>query len=436
MKGKLVRLLIASIVLGLVLSWGYGSPADVARAAPASASDFTFGQLDWYDDDDILQIEDSSWGYMEVDVVGHPTQLEYLNVTADAGSGEAWIVQNLPIFPDTIGNASPRQGVDFDITLLGLSSGTDLTSLDFVYTVDGGIRLTAPSGPMSAESVADIERRSFGSQLASPPLPVDVGAPAGVQIQDAVKNVIQHKDVPGVQELTGHCLYGAFARSIAWLLGKKTDADAQKIYDEIVAAAVPIGPGSYKKNIEIKDGILKGKKPGAVTKILDLKNAIPKPNGIDEDTTSDLIAWLKKELPTEDVELHYDNHIVTVTGMFESGGKTFIKYRDDETQGNKSEGDKAEKTGEIWKDAEGNYAFRRSTTDKFFWAQGAISESPPGGGGIAEAVGGDSPDASTTPAGGPGSPAPPYAAVAGGAAAAVAAIAAGGWYARRRFSRG
>lgn len=384
-SSKLIYLVIALIVLALVPVWSFGSYHGAARASSASASNFTFGQLDWYDENGILQIEDSSWGVMECEVIGDPTQTHYLNVTANAGSGDAWIVQNLPIFPDTIGNGSPRQGVDFDITLLGLSSGTDLPELDFVFSVDSGIRTTAPSGPMATVLVADVQRRSFGSGLASPPLPADVGQPAGVKISQDVTEVIQHRNVPGVQAGTKECLPSAFARSIAWLdttykLG--LNKTAQQIYNELLAAMGEHGKKSYVDRVAIKNNYLKGINAKAVTKILDLANAIGKVDGVTEETDKDLIEWLKRELPTEDVELHYDKHIVTVTGMYKSGGKTYIKYRDDEHQGDEhqgddTKGDTAEKHAEIKKDADGKYVFRKKTSHEFFQIQAAVSESVP-----------------------------------------------------------
>jgi hypothetical protein len=126
--------------------------------------------------------------------------------------------------------------------------------------------------------------------------------------------------------------------------------------------------------------------------------------------------------------------------MYESDGKTFIKYRDDETQGNKDKGDTAEKeAGELWKDAEGNYAFRGSPVEKFFWVQAAVSESKPPtptpGGGIAEAmvVGSDS-AAQASGSSSASDYTAPLAAVAAGVVTLVA-LGGGGWYARRRWLR-
>ncbi|MDO8617219.1 MAG: hypothetical protein Q7T33_16040 [Dehalococcoidia bacterium] len=440
MKGSSARVAIAMLVLGLILAWGYGYSSGTAEAAPASASSFTFGQLDWYDENGSLQVDDSSWGYMEVDVVGHPTQTEYLNVTANAGTGEKWIVQNLPIFPDTIGNASPRQGVDFDITLFDdpagtFPAGTDLFSLDYVFTVDAAIRPSAPAGAVTNAFVAEIERHSFGSELASPALPVAIGEPAGVQIQDAVKNVIQHKDVPGVQEKNLGCIKGAFARSIAWLTGEITPQQVKKIYDDLDNAMGPHtsqgGTNSYTQKVKIKNDYLKGKIPGATTKINDLQNAIGPIAGVPE-VTEDLVTWLKKELPTEDVELQYGGHIVTVTGMYESGGKTFIRYRDDETQGDDAKGDKAEKTGELRK-VGNDYQFRAKGGQAFFTVQAAISESKPTVGGTTELLTGGGEPAVAVGSGSSTSN-PLYGAIAGGIAAALA-IATSGWYARRVWLR-
>ena len=93
--------------------------------ASAEADNFSFAQIDWYDEQGELRIPDSSWGLVEFDVIADVKRTTFVNVVAETGSGVVWLVRNFPIFPRDVGVATSRQGADFDITLLGLQNGED-----------------------------------------------------------------------------------------------------------------------------------------------------------------------------------------------------------------------------------------------------------------------------------------------------------------------
>ncbi len=99
-----------------------------------------------------------------------------------------------------------------------------------------------------------------------------------------------------------------------------------------------------------------------------------------EDNQTDLIDWLYRELPTEDVELDYGHHIVTLTGIYMQDGMTYVKYRDDEHQGDDTMGDAEEKRGKL-SIKDGKYFFRRDPEKgipgKSFEVKVGISESVP-----------------------------------------------------------
>jgi hypothetical protein len=158
----------------------------------------------------------------------------YLNVAANAGNGPAWIVQNMPIFADLT-----NQGGDFDIALLGVPTGTPLTTLNFVATVSAEIQIGMPIGTMTTATVESVDYHPAGdAKLGQPALPDDVGSPAGIMISTAVSNLIEHEGVPGVQEGTNQCLAGATARSIAWLNARYnlgSTKTAQEIYQDMEA---------------------------------------------------------------------------------------------------------------------------------------------------------------------------------------------------------
>ncbi|NJO15836.1 MAG: hypothetical protein HC877_08835 [Thioploca sp.] len=99
---------------------------------PPVLGNFTFGQADWYvqSDSPAPFVSNSSWGYVGFEVLSSSPEIHYLNIIANANTGgtDGWIVRNFPIFQDS----TPLQGMDFDITLLGLIEGEDLSSINFV----------------------------------------------------------------------------------------------------------------------------------------------------------------------------------------------------------------------------------------------------------------------------------------------------------------
>ena len=184
--------------------------------------------------------------------------------------------------------------------------------------------------------------------------------------------VIQHKDVPAVQEHDDKCLPGSLARSIGWLDQEHTlmsNKTAQQIYGELIEKKIGNGLGlTYMEAISRKASYLQGlatkKGKKAVTKVLDVSGEMPEIKGVAETSGVDLVDWLYQELPTEDVEIDYGHHIVTITGIYKQGGMVYVKYRDDETQGGNdvtqapnNNGDKIEKRGKITK-KDGKWHFR------------------------------------------------------------------------------
>ena len=356
---------------------------DYANAA-ASISNISFGQLDWYDDNGLLHTADSSWGRMDMTFIPDATDIFYLNVVGNAGNGESWIIQNMPILSADFWENS-RQSVDFNIVDLGLSTGTDLLNMDVFFSVDATPLLAEPIGLFNNFLVSDVEQRTTGGFLA--PFPIDVGQPAGQKAKGPVTKVIQHKNVPGIQEGHSKCLTGAFGRSISWLNQEYNlgyNKTPQEIYNELFALNIGqgLGDNNYSRMIRDKanylNGIANNAGTNAVTKLLDIQNIFGNIEGVKKETRTDLINWLYRELPTEDVELDYGHHIVTVTGIYMQDGMTYVKYRDDETQSNDNAGDTEEKRGKLTL-KDGMYFFRRDpekgTPSNDFKVRVTISES-------------------------------------------------------------
>jgi len=341
------------------------------------ADNFQFSQLSWYDAGaTTATFPNSSWGMFTVDVVGDPNQTLYLNVAADAGGDTAWIVQNMPIFADLT-----NEGGDFDISLLGVQPGTQLTTLNYIATVDNGIRTTMPTGTMTTATVAALDYYpGSDATLGLPALPADVGRPAGIIINTLVSNVIEHEGVPGVQEGVNQCLAGATARSIAWLNARYnlgSPKSAQEIYEDTKG----LNTGSYEQRLAAIAAYLSNLAAAsgatASTKVLTAPGInVGNPAGVTLVTGQDMKQWIRDELNRgEDVTLDYDTHIVTVTGTFDVGGKTFLKFRDDENQRTNAFGDAGTKMGELSQDGDGNWQFRPADSNSFFQVRLAMSES-------------------------------------------------------------
>jgi hypothetical protein len=373
--------------LGILLA-NYGC---VAPPGLASIANIAFSQLDWFDATGVPVTFDSAWGTMEMNVTPPPGCTQYLNVVANAGPLDAWIIQNYPLFPaDILGDT--RQALDFDITDLGI-----VTPLHFMQV---WYAITPAPQPLGLKQVA------LGLQLVSdkqvtwpacdcdcdPHVPAqDAGAPLGHKAQDKPTGVVQHKNVPAVQEDASRCLAGAFARSISWLnseYGLGSSKSAQDMYQDLIDKGIkgPTG-GKYEDQIAAKQKYLSDLKAGSTTKVLDSAGTLGDIPGVTKVPPQDLAKWIASELKTEDVELSYysdsagqKSHIITVTGYYMQGGKHFLRYRDDEGQGSATSGDKAEKEGELI-EKDGKYYFRRKPKPEFGVNPGlvirAYSESVP-----------------------------------------------------------
>ncbi len=349
-----------------------------ARTHAAAISGIEFGQLNWFDHNGALHTPSSSWGRMAMNVSPEATDTQYLNVVGNAGTGDSWIIKNYPLLPSALG-PSIRQSIEFNIVDLGLASGTPLPSMGVVYSIDSTPRIMQPTGAALGFSVTGIDYQATGGKLLD--FVADVGRPAGHKAAGAATKIIQHKDVPDVQEGIDQCLPGSLARSIGWLnteykLGSAKTA--QQIFDDLVALKVGskgAGATTYEQDIAAKAKYLDDlAKVHTKTKVLDLQNRVGPIPGVSEETGIDLVDWLYRELPTEDVELDYDHHIVTITGIFMQDGETYVKYRDDIQGADKTV--TPEHTGKLTK-VGGVYKFREEGGAGGFTVQLAISESIP-----------------------------------------------------------
>lgn len=372
------------------------SPPDVPPidVLPPELRNVVFAQVDWYESDGTSVQANSLYGLMIWMYDPDLTTTFYLNVKAALSleSEARWVIQNLPLFAvDNDDTSARREATYFNLAELGLVFdtalkqvfGIDVSQLYVQISVSSEILETFPESNMDLVEVLPIEHWATGTSDESPePGPfLDPGEPEGVKLDAKPVKVNVTRDVRSVQEANATCCAGAFARSIDWLNREHNlgiERTAQQIYSDLIAAGVsrPNTDRTPARDewIARKNQYARTKSGNRIiTKVWDRGNDVSPVPGVTEET-GDFLVWLKKEIKTEDVELAYfypgNAHIVTVLEVYTKEGDTYVKYRDDERQGNDAQGDTAIKHAKIYKKND-QYRFGSDRNIIYF----AVSES-------------------------------------------------------------
>lgn len=349
---------------------------------PRAQTNIQLSQIYFADSIGNVVVPNSMFGYLELDLPIDPVQTFYLQVVMeDIQQQPVWIVQNYPIFPSSMTRMDPRRGLDFDISLLGLQPGQTLPEVNMGFIIDT-FQTQFPLVPPPQSFVVDsfIRIASGGAKLGAPFAPLLGTIPFGCLFPMLPTEVILHDSTGSVQEECKACLAGALARSIDWLNRRDTlgsNKTAQEWYqclrDKKVGSS-GAGASTYEEDIATKDSIFKALDTRGRTKLLDKCNAIDTVANVPQDTAKDVVEFICEELPSRDVELHYDNHIITVTGKFKIGTDVYLFYRDDEKQADSTKGDTAEKVACLKKDSTGHWLFRGQNGGGFWKIKVVISE--------------------------------------------------------------
>jgi hypothetical protein len=338
------------------------TPAQSPLLLSASVSDLGFGQLDWYNSSDQLEVPNSLWCEMNWSYVADPTTTYYLNVYVSLvmGGPGSWAVQNLPIFAVSAnGSASGHEAVHVNLAELNLTQGVDLPEIFYDKTVDSSIR-TTPPGPATAFAIVRNQKRLATDDPSRfpEPGPMNPGEPVGVKLDSPPVLLSADRDIGPVQEDKKKCMPGAFARSLDWLnrenklgLGKT----AQEIYEELIKKKVGSDTTSLEDDLKAKAEYardISGTKERIVTKVWDGDNKVKPIPGIKEEGGT-FIDWLENEIKTEDVELAYyypgGAHMVTVVGVYkDEKGNVIVKFREDDKQGDHNNGDEKVKETKVY----------------------------------------------------------------------------------------
>jgi len=391
--GGICLLLVGGLLGGC---WMFPSPSDPTPIviSPPELRNVTFNQVDWFEADGTSVQANSLYGLMTWTYDPDSTTTFYLSVSAvlEEGSDAVWIVQNLPLF--AVDNGDPslrREAVYFSFGELGLVFddpiervlGIDIQQMYVSIVVTAAPILAPPDTAGDLREVTSISHWSSGTPDESPedgPF-LDPGEPSPVRVPGVSVKINVARDVRAVQEANHKCCAGAFARSLDWLNRKHElgiDASAQRIYELLVAAGVST-PNTDRTPardewIAAKDAFARGHTDGRiVTKVWDAGTYVDPIEGVEEET-GDFLEWLAGEIGTEDVEVAYyypgNAHIVTVLEVYVQGTHVYVKYRDDEHQGDNTKGDSAVKHAQIYL-KDGKYRFGSDRNIIYF----AVSES-------------------------------------------------------------
>ena len=394
------------LLLGMALLSGCFNqvlPPDVPPVVPSPPElrNVEFTQVDWYESDGTSVQANSLYGLMTWTYDPDPTTTFYLNVKAaltleDEGS---WVIRNLPLFDvDNDDTSARREATYFNLAELGLVFdsalklviGIDISQLYVFVTVSSVILDDFPDLVADLVEVETVEYWATGSPDESPePGPfLNPGEPEGVKLDAVPVKVNVTRDVRPVQEGNAKCAAGSFARSLDWLNRKHElgiERTAQQIYGDLIAAGVsrPNEDRSPARDewIARKDQYAREKSGDKiVTKVWDRGTDVSPIPGVAEET-GDFAEWLKREIQTEDVEVAYfypgNAHIVTVLEVYSKDGDTYVKYRDDELQGNDTKGDTAVKHAKIYK-KDGHYHFGSDCNTIYFAVSESVVSPPPG----------------------------------------------------------
>jgi hypothetical protein len=362
----------------LVLFLGFSNKGVLAQAV---VTDVTFTQFDRYGTDGKLIFQHSSLGQFSFSATPDQKSMHYLNIFAKTTTGkDAWIVQNLPVAPDTDAEPIACQAVDVDFKLLEVKPGIQVQKVEFSVNISPILLTVKNPVPVFLRvgedpSIGIIKANQFSSANAAFGAPVIINYAAAPVIRGKLRHelsgdysdakdvalytnaapiaalVAKDRDIPGdLDEDPDGCVPGAFARSIAWLSTQpnfrtSTPLKPKDIYDTLKKRMDTCTmPSSNPCKIKVKADYLKELTGGRGT----TRRIMP------VTSPADTI----KKYPDCDIEIDIQQlpgeslgHFIVVVGI-ECGtdGCCTVKYRDDSDQNNPG-GDGCVKTAKICGDS-------------------------------------------------------------------------------------
>jgi hypothetical protein len=338
--------------------WDFAYCSFVITVLGPQLYDIGFKQFDWYDTDGSLVQLNSVWGRFDWSYITDDSLIFYVNLTMSNGGPFQWMIQNLPLFP-TLPTGERHEAGFINLEDIGISNGVEVNDVSYVVSVTPIPLAVMPLAPILDGTFLSEDWRAWDLYYAGePPLAPPPPAPVPVRIPDDATQIGSDRDVGAVQEDENCCMAGSIARSLDWLnrtCGLGNDGSADDIYERLKEYGVA-GPDAYdnvtdriKAKTIMTDFEFGG---GVVTKVWDRGGGFVDPIPGVTESNEGLIEWLKREIKTEDVELaftwqdpetgEWKAHIVTIVDVYEgSDGSIYVKYRDDNPQGDDDAGDDA-----------------------------------------------------------------------------------------------
>ncbi|MCP5356962.1 MAG: hypothetical protein H7A06_02330 [Pseudomonadales bacterium] len=208
----------------LLLGSSLPSALQAAEMVVSADNGISLIQLDFPSDD--VPVMDSQVGLLEANLIqlrnGTGMNTGYLNMVR----GSNWVVRNLPVMSDADYPYS-HLSVKFD---LGVSAGTDVSSLSAVMVFSDTLMLNAPTGtpanfsvgsaPSSQGGMGDPQFGSSGTTSGSPVIPPST---AGISYPDLTNNrMVFQMDHPNIETAHNQCMPASVANSLSFL--EKTTA--------------------------------------------------------------------------------------------------------------------------------------------------------------------------------------------------------------------
>ena len=314
--------------------------------------EINFNQVDFFFNGSLVQAN-SDWGEFTVEFIPGD-DVEFINVLANAGGPNEWIVRNVPLIPSSLDPSEFAFSTYFDLGQLGVTSGTDISSLNYCFTQSTLPSSSAPD--CIPHQLAFVGNSSAITNSGVPSGVTAVGPPPAADVFDFLDpfigvEICWHEGMPNCVQGHNQCGPGAATNSLHWLAKENgwalKNADIQQTLGDLVSAMGTDNVGTWDGPWDGHAGFASGKLKFAKDKSLPLTNHYtggeelpktgdfvdPRGNGRavrDGDATW---AWVEKELDKgQDVEVMTATHWVVLEGKISWGNVHLVSYRDDNLQ--------------------------------------------------------------------------------------------------------
>ena len=347
---RLSRFGMALLAIALLTGLPVTSRSGVATAqSDAIVTSVAFDQVDFFLDGSLVQA-DSDWGQISIEFLPGDA-IEFVNVNTNGPSGVTWIIRNIPIVSSSLEPSQFSSQSYFDFGLLGVTVGSNISSLDYCLTSTLVPVISAPTCIPDQTVAVGVSNAITNSGVPSDV--TDVGMPPAADIFDFTGifsdfESAWHSGVPNVVQDTNECGPGAATNSLHWLAEQNDwslkDDDIQDTLDEIAIDMGTDNLGTWDK------AFAEGKVKFAKLHRLPIENhytggaggtgpggddGLPRGTGFGAVTRdgNPSAAYVLDELKKgQDVEIMTETHWVTVEGAFGWEDAAFMSYRDDPLQ--------------------------------------------------------------------------------------------------------